>query len=337
MANRYTKNNKIELVSEFLREDDNNSLPTITAAKRIFALKKGVFASLEAARTMVRAVRGLSGEKMIHKSMRDDLCKQPGWLKQLPVSDALPKVPYDIPFTGTGGILCDVHIPYHDRNALASALDYLESKGATDFLILNGDIIDCYQLSRFDKDPNNRRFKDERKMTVDFLEKLTKRFKNIAYKMGNHEDRHRRLLLSQAPELYDIPELTLESLLHLEELGIHPVSGLVPIRVHGHLSIWHGHEFPVAGTVNPARGTYQRLKSCSIIGHCHRTSHHSEIHHDAKRTTISCWSVGCTSELGPDYSPVNAYNHGFAILEIGKTSWQVAGNYRIVNGQVFGS
>ena len=54
-------------------------------------------------------------------------------------------------------ILSDIHIPFHDRDSLYLALTWVKNFGP-DCIVLNGDIIDCYQLSNFQKDPEERRF-----------------------------------------------------------------------------------------------------------------------------------------------------------------------------------
>jgi hypothetical protein len=69
-----------------------------------------------------------------------------------------------------------------------------------------------------------------------------------------------------------------------------------------------------------------------MCGHSHQTSEHTEMDMNGKITT--CWSVGCLSELRPDYAKYSRYNHGFAIIEgMGKDRFHVT-NYRIQEGEI---
>jgi hypothetical protein len=39
-----------------------------------------------------------------------------------------------------------------------------------------------------------------------------------------------------------------------------------------------------------------------------------------------CWSTGCLCDLTPDYSRVNRWNHGFAVVEVDE-----AGSFNVDN------
>ena len=86
------------------------------------------------------------------------------------------------------GILSDIHIPYHDLDSLHIALEEFK-KVEIDTLVLNGDIIDCYQLSRWEKDPNKRNHAYEMELLTIFFDDLTKMFPKVelVYKLGNHD------------------------------------------------------------------------------------------------------------------------------------------------------
>ena len=45
------------------------------------------------------------------------------------------------------------------------------------------------------------------------------------------------------------------------------------------------------------------------------------------------WSLGCLSELHPQYAPLNKWNNGFAIVDIDGRKFDVR-NKRILNGEV---
>src|SRR5262245_1392688 len=98
--------------------------------------------------------------------------------------------------------LPDPHAPYEDGDAVRTALAFLrEFKPHAVFLL--GDVIDFYQLSSFDKDPE-RRFKlwDDITAAVMFLDKVRKAAPDVPmwYIQGNHEFRLQRYLWRVAPE-----------------------------------------------------------------------------------------------------------------------------------------
>jgi hypothetical protein len=75
-----------------------------------------------------------------------------------------------------------------------------------------------------------------------------------------------------------------------------------------------------------------RAKSSAICGHSHQTSEHTEKDINGKLTT--CWSVGCLSELTPEYAPFAKYNHGFAVVtKRGSEGFNVQ-NFRIHEGKI---
>ena len=68
--------------------------------------------------------------------------------------------------------LTDMHIPFHDRRSLEAVFKFME-----DFkphqIVLTGDILDFYKLSRFDKDPARlTTIQDEIDMAYPILKKL---------------------------------------------------------------------------------------------------------------------------------------------------------------------
>ena len=231
------------------------------------------------------------------------------------------------------GILSDIHFPYYDKEALNAAIAYLR-KWKPDCILLNGDIIDCYQISSFLKDARKPKFKDELTMLQMFFEQLRATFPkaNIIFKLGNHEQRYETIILQRLPELADLNWTKFESVIEAETHGIQVVKNKRIMRV-GKLNILHGHELPhgIAAPVNPARGFFLKTKANVLGGHHHQTSDHSEA--DINGNIIGAWSTGCLCELHPDYAPINKWNHGFATVENFGLDFKVT-NLRIIKGKV---
>ena len=72
-------------------------------------------------------------------------------------------------------VISDIHIPYHDDEALEVALKAGE-KAKVDTVVLLGDVLDFYRISRFSKDPRRKSVTLEMEEGRAFLEQLRKRF-----------------------------------------------------------------------------------------------------------------------------------------------------------------
>ena len=125
-------------------------------------------------------------------------------------------------------VLSDIHIPFHDKKALNIALQYAKE---CDTILLNGDIIDFHGLSRFIKNPEKSFINREILIAKEFLELLRANFKGeILYKIGNHEDRLTFYIFNKAPALWGVENVTLKSLLGLNELKSNSHLKVISIR-----------------------------------------------------------------------------------------------------------
>jgi predicted phosphodiesterase len=96
----------------------------------------------------------------------------------------------------------DTHAPFHDKRAWKVMMKAAREFGP-DIVIHQGDLIDCYSISRFTKDPRRAMsLRQERdaarrlRADLDSLEPVRKLFIE-----GNHEDRLRVHLFDRAPEV----------------------------------------------------------------------------------------------------------------------------------------
>ena len=101
---------------------------------------------------------------------------------------------------GTVVVLSDVHIPFQDDKAVSAALNYIECS-APEVVVLNGDIMDFYMLSRFTKG-EGRNPMEEIEMCRKFMSDVREAAPNatIYYVVGNHENRLEKNILAKAPE-----------------------------------------------------------------------------------------------------------------------------------------
>lgn len=216
------------------------------------------------------------------------------------------------------GIMSDIHVPFHSMSALTCAIKHLREE-QIDCLILNGDIMDFYAISRHEKEKDLRDFAKEIEMGRNFLQKIRDLFPLIPiyYKMGNHENRWQRYLNEQAEEFSALHEMQFEPFFRLDKLGLTYVPDWQGIEV-GNLLVAHGHEL-MAGGINPSQTTFNKTFCNTLIGHVHRTT--NTIKKTGFKEFIHTHSTGCLTQLSPKYYPFAQHNHGFALVHIenGKT------------------
>lgn len=334
MANQ----NRLNVIRELIKKHPD--APAKTLARRVYAANAESWPTLEACYLAVRRALGVAGPKNRRKSADKSMFRQPrpaGWSGVIPESVQQLNDWRAVQIIGSHRalILSDIHIPFHDEQALEVALEYGAKRKPT-LIILNGDIGDHYATSKFVTNPKHRDFPAEVRSTRYFLSGLRKRFKTvrIVYKLGNHDERYSLYMRMKCAELLGLPEFEFQSVYGLDEQRIELVDQKRPIRL-GKLNVIHGHEysFAISNPVNPARGFYMRAKAHVLGGHLHRSSQHSEKNVEEK--VVSAWSAGCLCELHPEYAPLNAWNHGFAFVESGKDGSFAVDNLRIFDGRTW--
>ena len=231
------------------------------------------------------------------------------------------------------GIMNDIHIPFHNLSALEEAINYFIIK-KVDGILLNGDVLDCYQLSKFQPDPRKRKFAEEILAFQQFIKSLRDNVtKNIFFKLGNHCERYERIMIQRSPEFLDIAKFDFENVLGCNELGVTVIKDQRIVYV-GNLPVLHGHEIGMKyANVNPARTLFLKTYKSSLCGHLHRSSEHNEQSLDGK--IISCWSVGHLGDSHPLYRRINNWNHGVARIEKDENGDFEVINLRLIKNKLF--
>ena len=320
---------KVNIVREY-REKYGWDMPTLKLARIIFKDNPLSFSSVEHVRTSLRSIENKVGKKnkiIITKEMQE----RPRNPYNLPESDEAIYEPYDLKAKRLL-VLSDIHIPYHNIESLTCAFDFAKGE-KPDAILLNGDTLDFFGLSRFSKDPKARSFAHELKTFKEFMDILKKTFNaKIYFKIGNHEERYFHFLWMKAHEIVGVEEFELENIIKSRAEGIEIIKDKRIIKA-GDLNIIHGHEFggSVFSPVNIARGLFLRGKVSAMQGHNHQTSEHTESDMNGNITTT--WSVGCLCELNPAYLPINRWNRGFSIVDIDGQDFDVR-NKRIHKGKI---
>ena len=320
---------KVNIVREY-REKYGWDMPTLKLARIIFKDNPLSFSSVDHVRTSLRSIENKVGKKnkiIITKEMQE----RPRNPYNLPQSDEAIYEPYDLKAKRLL-VLSDIHIPYHNIESLTCAFDFAKGE-KPDAILLNGDTLDFFGLSRFSKDPKARSFAHELKTFKEFMDILKKTFNaKIYFKIGNHEERYFHFLWMKAHEIVGVEEFELENIIKSRAEGIEIIKDKRIIKA-GDLNIIHGHEFggSVFSPVNIARGLFLRGKVSAMQGHNHQTSEHTESDMNGNITTT--WSIGCLCELNPSYLPINRWNRGFSIVDIDGQDFDVR-NKRIHKGKI---
>lgn len=327
-----------ELAKQYL--DKYPDHPTKSIA-RAMAKEHPMRCTIESARDALRRLRGNHGqehkEKLIKKGQNKYFRPNqlPGhYLGQIPEGISQYETDWDVVKISISKALAlyDVHVPFHDKEALEIALQYGLDNGCRD-VIIPGDFADFFSVSDFRRDVTLVQFKEEIEIVKRTLEIVRNLFPGkIYFKEGNHEERLESYLMARAPELLGIKDFYLKNVFGLKDLGIEHIGDKRPLKID-HLNIIHGHEFMYSSynPVNPARGYFLKSKAICLGGHYHQTSEHTEMSLDGK--LISVWSSGCLCNLHPKFAPINKWNHGFAIVDMTSKRFKVD-NLRIIKGEV---
>lgn len=329
MSNKSTRVQDLarEYVTEFPKAG------SLTLAKKLAREHPKVFGTnagaIERARKAVSYVRGRLGstnlkylkDKSLVSSSKSDMHAE-ATFNQLPKARNIKQsAPYKIKANKIL-VLSDVHVPYHHQKALQMALQYGKKKGV-DHILLLGDFMDFYSISRWEKNPEERNFGDEIHMGKMVLKVIRDGFPDagMTYVPGNHEDRLVAYMRIRAPDLLGLNILDLENLLSLDHFKIDVVERGRYIEM-GKLCAIHGHEFGGSGSpVNAARGLFLKGLECCMCGHWHRTSQHTEP--SMKGKVIATYGLGCLCDLHPEYARMNKWNLGFAYIELHGDDFEV--------------
>lgn len=328
-----------QTVDEYIKEYPNEFNRTL--ARKILQERSDLFENLEGVRSLIRNRKGALGDQ--HRKGKGlskkgypeilDVMQKYTLREQANIKTedfVLPKSANKI------GLISDLHIPYHDLEAIRVCFEYFKKEGINT-LYINGDLVDFYQVSRWSKDPLRKTMAFEIEQVLEFFEFFREIFPKckIYWKLGNHEERFEHYMQSRAKELIGVPNFSMEEIFELDKYKINLVGGRQKTKA-GKLNIVHGHEFgqSIFSPVNPARGLFLRAKASIIAGHNHQTSEHNES--DINENPTSCWSTGCLCDLRPVYRPMayTKWNHGAARIEVHKDGTFNVDNFRIIDGKI---
>jgi predicted phosphodiesterase len=302
-------------------------------ANILYAENGEIFSTWNASYCAIRTQRGTIGKRA--RNQKSAVGATELFRPIFTIPDEQPDAEWE-PYETEGSkflTISDTHFPYHDKSSIEIAVQDGKRLGV-DAVLINGDLLDSYQLSRFAKAPNKPNYAEEIKIGKQFMGYMRQEFPKaqLYWKFGNHDLHLERFLWQKAPELFGCPGMDLESFCDVQSVGVKVVKDNRRVMI-GRLTALHGHEMTggSTGPVNPARGAFLKLYESAIISHFHKTSQHTETSLSDK--LISCWSMGCLCKLHPEYARLNKWNSGYATVEIDKDGAFEVTNRRIYKGR----
>jgi hypothetical protein len=328
---------KTEIAQNYIRkyldlaQKYNTSYSKTFIAQNMQAENPDMFANVENARSTIRYALNLRGVKLSRKK-NETLAEKFALIEQ-PVREINFK-PFIVPKVYNKTLIInDVHLPFEDRKALFTAIEYGIKRGC-DSVIINGDFVDFYVQSDFDKNPKIvGKLINQRDKIQSVLEILQHEFGYVVYKYGNHEKRLTKYLNKESeriPELEDF--LTIDDYMRFDGCSVNFVEDYNPIKF-GKLNIIHGHEMYGGGGIHLAYNRLRKTMDNVVSAHSHRTD--TRIETSTLGIILGSWAVGCLCNLHPQYNPMNNWNHGLAYIEKDGDGDFVVDNKRIINGKVF--
>ncbi len=238
-------------------------------------------------------------------------------------------------------ILSDIQIPFEDPAALDQALEVMDVV-RPDLVVLNGDIVDCYQMSSFDKNPKHR--KDIVSEGHNRTTTLLKSIEHVSHKVwlgGNHEHRFRRLIWQEferngklgavANELLTAmggneadlaanPDRWFATLYGAETYGIdyYPYGHRLYLA-EDNLVVTHG-KYVSRHSGQSAKRTLEWLGRSCIVGHTHRMGNHL-VTQDG--IMYGAWENGCLCQLEPEYDDTPNWQQGFSVVKVSGPEFHV--------------
>jgi transposase-like protein len=248
------------------------------------------------------------------------------WARRLE-GRSLPAVPTSTPWGGrrarlvepattatteTVVFVSDIHAPYHDEAALASAFRLIADV-APDRVVLNGDMADFFQISRHNRD--GRRV-EGLQHELDVANAIRRAFREAAPDAvideteGNHDSRLRTFIAQQAPALKSLRAIDPANLCEWSEHGIRP-HGAEGFLLRPEFLVYHGTRArQVTGTT--ARAELGAAGISGTSGHTHRLGPGYDRTGYGKRR--EWWESGCLCQLTPDYiTGAPDWRHGLLV------------------------
>lgn len=209
-------------------------------------------------------------------------------------------------------VMNDLQIPFQDKPILSNVLSFV-SELRPYGVILNGDVVDCYAISDFTKDPANSGadLGEEIRQSRQLMARLATCTTQRIWLGGNHEDRLRRYMWKNAPAVATLENETFEVKFKLADYGVQwkPYGGY---HMLGKLMVTHG-DIVSKHSAYSARMNFEKYGSSILVGHTHRLG----IYYKTDvRGSHAAYENGCLCRLDPEYVQHPNWQRGFSVVHV---------------------
>ena len=207
-------------------------------------------------------------------------------------------------------VIGDYHIPDENKELCNSFEKFLKSFKPDD-LIINGDLLDFYDLSRFDKDVTKegtlQQEIDRGKELLTTYRKILPK-SNIYMTQSNHmEERLEKFKKSLGKGVASLEYFNVKNMLDLKKNKVkvsYQVNYKDFIVYHGNIIRQH--------SGYTARGALERKGKSVFINHVHRLGSHFKSDEAGEKMGVEC---GCMCNLKPEYIKGKPnWQQGFAVI-----------------------
>ena len=204
----------------------------------------------------------------------------------------------------------DTHVPFHDPQAVRTALKFTKAMRPDRFVII-GDFMDCMSVSKFKNKhapgevPTLQEEIEESNYLLDTIQGILPRACKRYYIGGNHEKRVEHYLWSNAAEIYNLKKnkediLSIPYLLNLNKRGYDYIPYEQSLRLDG-VNIEHGDRVSQHSAYT-AKAMLDRRRIPTVIGHTHRAGTH---YFTGMDETMFSHEIGCLIDRN---SPAASYS-----------------------------
>lgn len=227
---------------------------------------------------------------------------------------------------GIVAVASDFHVPYHDMKAVHAFISYCADT-QPNMIVINGDLVDMYMLSRFAKgEGRNPMSEVESARAILETIRLNCPQSDIYYVIGNHEQRLEKTILTKAPELASLIE-DIFSIFKLDEIG---VKGAGTVTINDNFVFKHGTLLGNKSGLSAIKEMENAYLS-GATGHTHRLAKY--IARKAGRKFV--WlETGCLCSMEPEYMLNPNWQQGFAMVQFENGKVKRAEVLEIENGEV---
>lgn len=257
----------------------------------------------------------------------------------------IPSYNFHIPSPNKVFIFSDIHFPFEDAKALEIAVNEC-IKYEPQTIIINGDLLDFYDISPFPKKHNFMDMIDGLNKAKHFLRELRLQFPEarIYFREGNHEERLRNFIMKKVgiiAEVLEIHGINTKDMLELEDLDIVFVKSEDKLYLDN-LLIYHGHEVGLrsVSVKYVAQHLLNLVKTSMIVGHWHIVDTRAEYRYEVKNgkleeLPIQVWCIGSLCQRHLPYLKQNPrFMNGFCYINVFEDGYFDVNNKKIINYRV---